>query len=138
MGSGPPMPAPAHRDRWKTCRYAPCCANRARRSTCCGRRKEIAMSSLPLEGHTELSKEALKNGFLDDLFYVQGKFPALATKKDYYMALPFAVRDPILQRWITTAAVYTKQASRTVAYLSAEFLIRPHLDNNLIKLGILR
>ncbi len=94
------------------------------------------MSSLPLEGHTELSKEALKNGFLDDLFYVQGKFPALATKKDYYMALAFAVRDRMLQRWISTAAVYTKQASRTVAYLSAEFLMGPHLANNLINLGI--
>ena len=94
------------------------------------------MSSLPLEGHTELSKEALKNGFLDDLFYVQGKFPALATKHDYYMALAFAVRDRMLQRWISTAAVYTKQASRTVAYLSAEFLIGPHLANNLINLGI--
>ena len=94
------------------------------------------MSSLPLEGHTELSKEALKNGFLDDLFYVQGKFPALATKHDYYMALAFAVRDRMLQRWISTAAVYTKQASRTVAYLSAEFLMGPHLANNLINLGI--
>jgi starch phosphorylase len=95
------------------------------------------MSSLPLEDdHTELSKEALKNGFLDDLFYVQGKFPALATKHDYYMALAFAVRDRMLQRWISTAAAYTKQASRTVAYLSAEFLIGPHLANNLINLGI--
>jgi len=94
------------------------------------------VSSLPLEGHTELSKEALKNGFLDDLFYVQGKFPALATKHDYYMALAFAVRDRMLQRWISTAAVYTKQASRTVAYLSAEFLMGPHLANNLINLGI--
>ena len=94
------------------------------------------MSSLPLEGHTELSKEALKNGFLDDLFYVLGKFPALATKKDYYMALAFAVRDRMLQRWISTAAAYTKQASRSVAYLSAEFLMGPHLANNLINLGI--
>jgi len=106
------------------------------RSTYCGHRREIAVSSLPLEGHTELSKEALKNGFLDDLFYVQGKFPALATKHDYYMALAFAVRDRMLQRWISTAAVYTKQASRTVAYLSAEFLMGPHLANNLINLGI--
>ncbi len=96
------------------------------------------MSSLQLEDdRTALSKDALKNAFLDDLFYVQGKFPALATKNDYYMALAYAVRDRMLQRWISTAAAYTKQGSRTVAYLSAEFLMGPHLGNNLINLGIL-
>jgi len=83
-----------------------------------------------------MSKEALKHAFLDNLFYIQGKFPALATKTDYYMALAYAVRDRIMQRWISTAAAYTKQGSRTVSYLSAEFLMGPHLGNNLINLGI--
>ena len=77
------------------------------------------------EDRVALSKEALKHAFLDNLFYMQGKFPALATKHDYYMALAYAVRDRMLQRWISTAAAYTKQGSRTVAYLSAEFLIGP-------------
>ena len=84
----------------------------------------------------DLGKETLKHAFLDNLFYIQGKFPALATKRDYYLALAYVVRDRLLQRWVSTASEYTQQRSRTVAYLSAEFLIGPHLGNNLVNLGI--
>jgi glycogen phosphorylase len=85
---------------------------------------------------TGLSRDALRRAFLDNLYCVQGKFPALATKHDYYMALAYTVRDRMLQRWISTAAAYTRQGARTVAYFSAEFLLGPHLANNLINLGI--
>jgi starch phosphorylase len=99
--------------------------------------KPVAPDRRLEDERTALGKEALKNAFLDDLFYMQGKFPALATSNDYYMALAYAVRDRMLQRWISTAAAYTRQGSRTVSYLSAEFLMGPHLGNNLINLGIL-
>jgi starch phosphorylase len=52
------------------------------------------------------------------------------------MALAFTVRDHLLQRWVSAAAAYTRRGSRTVAYLSAEFLMGPHLANNLVSLGI--
>jgi starch phosphorylase len=85
---------------------------------------------------TSMSKEAVKRAFLDNLFYLRGKFPALATKNDYFQALAYTVRDRMLQRWVSTAATYTRQASRTVVYLSAEYLMGPHLGNNLLNLGI--
>ncbi|MDD5366526.1 MAG: glycogen/starch/alpha-glucan phosphorylase [Gallionellaceae bacterium] len=88
------------------------------------------------DNRTALSKEALKRAFLDNLFYYQGKFPALATRNDYYMALAYTVRDRLLQRWISTAETYAADQSRTVAYFSAEFLLGPHLGNNLLNLGI--
>jgi glycogen phosphorylase len=82
------------------------------------------------------SAAELKHDFLNKLFYVQGKFPALASLNDYYMALSYTVRDRLLERWISTASIYTDSGARTICYLSAEFLMGPQLGNNLINLGI--
>lgn len=87
-------------------------------------------------GRAGLDKQVLKRSFLDNLFRVQGKFPALATMQDYYLALAHTVRDHLLQRWVSTAQTYTQNCSRTVCYFSAEFLLGPHLANNLINLGV--
>ena len=52
------------------------------------------------------------------------------------MALAYTIRDRLLQRWLNTAQTYSKKDTKIVCYLSAEFLVGPHLGNNLINLGL--
>ena len=74
--------------------------------------------------------------FLRHLFYTQGRTLETATPNDLYMALAFTVRNQLLERWLHTVQNYNKPGVRIVSYLSAEFLLGPHLENNLINLGI--
>jgi starch phosphorylase len=52
------------------------------------------------------------------------------------MALAHVVRDRLLRRWFGTVQTYRKKDVRVVCYLSAEFLMGPHLVNNLINMGV--
>jgi starch phosphorylase len=90
---------------------------------------------------TGLSVEALKRAFADNLFYVQGRSGLIATPNDLYMALAHTVRDRMLNRYVQTIHQYIRNVRankglKSVAYLSAEFLLGPHLGNNLVNLGI--
>ena len=87
-------------------------------------------------GSTQAQSLSLCDGMRRHLFYSQAKSPSLATQIDHYMALSLAVRDRLLQNWVDTAEVYTKRGVRTAAYLSAEYLLGPHLENNLVNLGL--
>lgn len=88
------------------------------------------------DDRTGLQIETLRRAMADNLFYVQGKFVGNATSNDYYMALAYTVRDRILQRWIASGQTYHQPEVRAVCYLSAEFLLGPHLGNNLVNLDI--
>jgi glycogen phosphorylase len=88
------------------------------------------------DDRTGLSVETLKRAIADNLFYIQGKFAELATPHDYYMAVAYTVRDRMLQRWLCTVETHLKQNVRMVGYLSAEYLLGPHLGKNLNNLGI--
>ena len=79
---------------------------------------------------------ALKRAIIENLFYVVGKWSDAATDMDHFMALAYTVRDRILARWLTTKEDYIKYDVRSVYYLSAEFLMGPHLANNILNLGL--
>jgi len=88
------------------------------------------------DARTGLSVAALERAFANNLFYVQGKFAASATRNDYYMALAYTVRDRLLRRLLDAVETWLNKDAKLVCYLSAEFLTGPHLQNNLINLGI--
>jgi starch phosphorylase len=88
--------------------------------------------------HTKLSTEAIKQSILDNLHFSQARVPELATQNDWYMAVSYAIRDRMLDNWTKTIRQLHRNDLRAVCYLSAEFLLGPHLANNIINLGIYR
>jgi glycogen phosphorylase len=92
---------------------------------------------MPYEGNQiGESVEALKQAIMDNLYYRGARTPAIATRNDWYLAVAYTVRDRIMNRWIKTVDTIMKKDVRVVSYLSAEFLMGPHLVNNMINLGI--
>ena len=83
-----------------------------------------------------LDEAEIRADFLRKLSFELAKFPEVATRNDFYLALAYVVRDRLLQRWVRSARAYFEGQDRTVVYLSAEYLVGPQLAINLMKLGI--
>jgi starch phosphorylase len=86
---------------------------------------------------TGKSPTEIKQAILDHLYFSQAQPLTLATRNDWYMALSCAVRDRMLNNWIKSQQHLLRKELKVVSYLSAEFLLGPHLGNNLISLGII-
>jgi len=85
---------------------------------------------------TSLCSSAFKRALMDNLCYIQGRLPRVATLNDWYMALAYTVRDRVLQRWMKTMEFYMDKSVKSLSYFSSEFLMGPHLANNVMNLGI--
>jgi starch phosphorylase len=85
---------------------------------------------------TGMQAEDLRQAVIDHLCYSLGRLPSIAGPRDYYRALAFAVRDRMQQRWLSTTRTCFDLNRKVACYLSAEFLMGPHLGNNLVNLDI--
>jgi len=95
---------------------------------------DIAERSL----HTRIARsvEAIRRSFVDNLFYVTVRTFDNATTLDHYTALAYTIRDRLLARVVATDEHYKRRDVKSVAYMSAEYLLGPHLGNNLLNLGL--
>ena len=83
-----------------------------------------------------LDADSVFDGMTEHLFFTLGKLAPAASRHDLYMALSYAVRDRLMTRFLASKEAISARPQKTVAYLSAEFLIGPQLANNLLNLGM--
>ena len=89
-------------------------------------------------GRREDDVKRFRDRFLQRLQRSQWRSLISATRNDLYMALAYAVRDRLIERAVSTIDTFTERGDmKMVCYLSAEFLMGPHLGNNLVNLGIM-
>jgi starch phosphorylase len=80
--------------------------------------------------------EALKTDILYHLYFTQGRTTTLATSHDWYMAVAYTLRSRLMKNWIDALTHFKDHQKKIVGYLSAEFLMGPHLGNAIINLDI--
>ena len=85
---------------------------------------------------TGMELEDVKQDLAENMLYVLGKPPAMATPHDCYKAVAYSARNRLMKRWITSIENFLNSKTKAVCYFSAEFLIGPQLYRNLINLGL--
>jgi starch phosphorylase len=78
----------------------------------------------------------LKRAFAYNLFYKQSVTTRTAMLNDCYLAVSYTLRDRMQHLFVNSVEALLERESKIICYLSAEFLMGPHLHNNLVNLGL--
>jgi glycogen phosphorylase len=78
----------------------------------------------------------LKAAILAKLTYSVGKIPEVASPRDWFLAVAFATRDIIVDRWLKSTTDVYADGRKRVYYLSLEFLIGRLLFDAMTNLGV--
>ena len=95
-----------------------------------------AMAALKPVDQRGLDEATLARSILEKLTYSVGRDPARAVNRDWGVALSLAVRDGIIDCWMSSTRQTYRDGRKRVYYLSMEFLIGRLLRDAMANLGI--
>ncbi|HSQ42924.1 MAG TPA: glycogen/starch/alpha-glucan phosphorylase, partial [Fibrobacteraceae bacterium] len=82
------------------------------------------------------SAEAFKKAFTDHIHHTLARDGNTVTDHEKFLAVAYAVRDRLIDRWIKTQQTYYVKDVKRVYYLSLEYLIGRTLGNSVLNLDV--
>ncbi|HQU09900.1 MAG TPA: glycogen/starch/alpha-glucan phosphorylase, partial [Opitutales bacterium] len=84
----------------------------------------------PFAFNLEATADGIRTSILNHLKFTLARTPSNATERDWWYCSCMAIRDRILERYLTTVRTHTERNARRLYYLSLEYLMGRLLDNN--------
>ena len=99
-------------------------------------REQQQTDTLAGENRAGTTAEEIAVSFRNHLTHSVGRPLESSSVIDQYHALAVAVRDRLMDQWLETIESYKQKDVRVLGYLSAEYLLGPHLQNDLLNLDL--
>src|SRR6266852_1867306 len=99
-------------------------------------REQQQTDTLVGENRAGTTAEEIAVSFCNHMTHSVGRPLEWSSLIDKYHALSAAVRDRLMDQWLETIESYKQRDVRVLAYLSAEYLLGPHLQNDLLNLDL--
>jgi glycogen phosphorylase len=99
-------------------------------------REQQQADTLAGENRAGTTAEEIAVSFRNHMTHSVGRPLERSSLIDQYHALSETVRDRLMDQWLETIEMYRKKDVRVLAYLSAEYLLGPHLENDLLNLDL--
>ena len=99
-------------------------------------REQQQADTLAGENRAGTTAEEIAVSFRNHMTHSVGRPLERSSVIDQYHALAATVRNRLMDRWLETIENYRQKDVRVLAYLSAEYLLGPHLQNDLLNLDL--